>query len=135
MKLKDVMIGDWALDKENDCPWQINIKDFRNDGNNILFFEPIPLTSELLERNSFERVPQPGCANPYHWMLEKYEEETDGLLYRIKAYDTQFRGMFVNIDNPSCCETISFGKQIEFVHEFQHALRLCEIEFEIKLKD
>jgi len=99
------------------------------------YLEPIPLASELLERNGFERVSQPGCANPYHWMMEKYEEETDGLLFRIKAYYTPFRGMFVSIDNPSACETISFGKQIEFVHELQHVLRLCEIELDIKLED
>lgn len=97
--------------------------------------QPIPLTSDLLERHGFKKVPQPGCANPYHWMLEKYEEESDGLLYRIKAFNTPFRGMFVSIDNPSDCETISFGKQIEFVHEFQHALRLCDIDTEIIINE
>ena len=98
-----------------------------------LAVELIPLTAEILEKNGFERVPQQGCANHYHWMMEKYEEESDGLLFRIKAYNTPFRGMFVSIYNPSACETISFGKQIEFVHELQHALRLCKVKKEIKL--
>ena len=64
---------------------------------------------------------------------KKYEEETDGLLFRVKAFNNPFRGMFVSIDNPSACETISFGKQIEFVHELQHALRLCGIDKGITL--
>ena len=97
----------------------------------IEYLDPIPLTSELLEKKGFERVPQPGCVNPYHWMLEKYEEETEGLLYRIKAYNTMFRGMYVSIDNPSDCETINFGKQIEHVHELQHAFRLCDIGIDL----
>ena len=94
-------------------------------------YEPIPLTSELLEEKGFERVPQPGCSNPYHWMLEKYEEESEGLLYRIKAYKTPFRGMYVSIDNHADCETINFGKQIEHVHELQHAFRLCDIGIDL----
>ena len=92
---------------------------------------PIPLTPELLEIHGFERVPQPGCANPYHWMLEKYEEESEGLLYRIKAYKTPFRGMYVSIDNYADCENINFGKQIEHVHELQHAFRLCDIGIDL----
>ena len=96
---------------------------------------PIPMTSELLEQNGFGRVPQPGCSNPYHWMLEKYEEESEGLLYRIKAYKTPFRGMYVSIGNNADCASINFGKQIEHVHELQHALRLCGIDNEIKIKE
>jgi hypothetical protein len=152
LSVKDLIINDWVnvviegefypsvitkMDRDTEdvkvaflaVPGDWEEGDFFDD------IQPIPLTSELLEQNGFERVPQPGCANPYHWMLEKYEEESNGLLYRIKAYNTPFRGIFVSIDNPSACETISFGKQIEFVHEFQHALRICEIELEIKLED
>ena len=142
MKAKELMVGDWvmtAIDKFKNHPMKVVgvEREFVSIADNNVemrlrphLIEPIPLTSELLERNGFERVPQPECANPYHWMLEKYEEESDGLLYRIKAYNTFFRGMFVSIDNPSACETISFGKQIESVHEFQHALQLCDIKAE-----
>lgn len=142
---KNTIVKIHAIDAENALPEcglkgcatcvPIDEPDGMSGGVWFDYLSPIPLTSELLERNGFERVPQPGCANPYHWMLEKYEEETDGLLFRIKAFNTPFSGMFVSIDNPSACETISFGKQIEFVHELQHALRLCEIELEIKLED
>lgn len=88
---------------------------------------PIPLTTELLERNGFNKVSQQGCSNPYYWMLEKYEEESEELLYRIKAYKTMFRGMYVSIDNYADCEPIKFSKQIEHFHELQHTLRLCDL--------
>ena len=97
--------------------------------------EPIPLTDEILEANSWEKVPQPGCANPYHWQLSKYEDDKEDdayLLYRVKAFETFFRGMLISISVPAC-EDISFRKQVEHVHELQHALRLCGIEKEIEL--
>lgn len=87
---------------------------------------PISVNADILEKNGFRRVPQSGCANPYHWLLEKYEEG-DGLLYRITAYRTPFRGMYVIINNHADCETINFRKQIEHFHELQHAFRLCSI--------
>ena len=98
------------------------------------YLEPIPLTAEILEQNGFGRVPQPGCFNPYHWKLEKRDEDGE-LLYRIEAYNTPFRGMFIQINNPSDCASISFCKQIEHVHELQHALRLCGIDKEITIKE
>ena len=90
--------------------------------------EPIPLTSEILEKNGYSKVPQPGCANPYHWELNQYEEETGELLYRIKAYSNLFRGMYISIDNFGDCATINFSKQIEYFHELQQALRLCSLD-------
>lgn len=93
--------------------------------------QPIPLTPDLLELKGFKRVTLRGCAEPYYWVLEKYEEESDGLLYRIKAHKTPFRGMYVGIDNDADCEPVHFCKQIEFFHELQHALRLCDIDEEM----
>ena len=137
MKKEELMIGDWVYNTHNRQNEQVSeigsglVMLEYNDLYEYDEIEPIPLTSDLLESKGFERVPQPGCVNPYHWMLEKYEEETEGLLYRIKAYNTLFRGMYVSIDNPSDCETINFGKQIEHVHELQHAFRLCNIGIDL----
>ena len=60
-------------------------------------------------------------------MMEKYEEESEELLYCIKAYKTLFRGMFVSIDNYADCEPIKFSKQMEHVHELQNTLRICSL--------
>ena len=140
MKADELMIGDWVLDKAvSDKPVQIEQINEKNvhykHGNGYMsagveLLEPVPLTSELLEEKGFERVPQPRCINPYHWKLEKFDEEGYMLLY-IKAYNTPFRGMYVSIDNYADCETINFGKQIEHVHELQHAFRLCNIGIDL----
>lgn len=87
--------------------------------------EPIPLTSEILEKSGFNKVPQPGCSNPYYWEFKKFEEGTDELLYCIKAYSNPFRGMYIFIENFGDCATLSFNKQVESLHELQQALRLC----------
>ena len=39
--------------------------------------------------------------------------------------------MYVGIDNDADCEPVHFCKQIEFFHELQHALRLCDIDEEM----
>ena len=144
MEANELMIDDW-MRHANGTPMQVTRIDYTKNGGHFACgfphcweynnkFDPIPLTAELLERNGFKKVPQPGCTNPFHWMLAEYEDdvqEPSMLLYRITAFNTLFRGMFVSIDNPSECETVSFGKQIEFVHELQHALRLCNIDKEI----
>lgn len=90
--------------------------------------EPIPLTSEILEKNGFDKVPQPGRLNPYHWELNLEEDETGELLYSIKAYCNLFRGMYISIENHGDCWPINFSKQIEHFHEFQQALRLCGLD-------
>lgn len=94
----------------------------------IGLLEPIPLTSEILEKNGFDKVPQSGCLNPYYWEFKEYEEETDALLYHIKAYRNPFRGMYIFIENFGDCGTLSFNKQMESLHELQQALRLCGID-------
>lgn len=94
----------------------------------IGLLEPIPLTSEILEKNGFNKVPQPNCSNPYHWEFYQNEEGTGEVLCRIKAYRTLFRGMYISIDNYGDCESVNFGKQLEHFHELQQALRLCDLD-------
>lgn len=138
MNKEELMIGDWVTGKKwREKPFQVTRI---NDGGNFVFgitgdftvgpvffdeLEPIPLTPEILERNGFNKVTQQGCSNPHYWMMEKYEEESEGLLYRIKAFKTTFRGMYVHISNYADCEPIKFSKQTEHFHELQNALRLC----------
>jgi hypothetical protein len=88
--------------------------------------EPIPLTSELLEKNGFNRLDQIASIEPYYWFFSDKETEV-----KIKAFNTIFKGLLVECVNP--VNNATTYKQCEFVHEFQHALRLCEIEKEIVL--
>lgn len=140
MKPTQLQVGDYVrLRRTKEIVWVFEIDDDRNVINNepdgycseknidIDDVEPIPLTPEILEKFGFNKIPQQGCSNPYYWMMEKYEDETEGLLYRITAYKTPFRGMYVSIDNYADCEPIKFSKQIEHFHGLQHALRLCSL--------
>lgn len=88
--------------------------------------QPIPLTSELLEKNGFNCLDQIASVEPYYWFF--FDKETE---VKIKAFNTIFKGLLVECVNP--VNNATTYKQCEFVHEFQHALRLCEIEKEIVL--
>lgn len=110
MKANELMIGDWVFDTEDECPVQVNIKDFRNGGNRILCsFEPIPLTAKILEKNGFI----------YNYLPFVLGWEQFGLTIRIG-------GNGFRID----CG-INVSMIIDSVHELQHALRLCGIDKEI----
>lgn len=74
--------------------------------------EPIPITPEVLEKNDWEERPT------------GYVFYTDG-----KRYDNSLWYIFGS--NTFVVNTAEF--QIKYVHELQHALRLCRIEKEIIL--
>lgn len=122
MKANELMIGDWVISRkweENPiCITQLGKLIFGNfsSGNNVGPFlieelEPIPITPEILEKNGFKT-------------MEFYSE----LLYNdwqimcdcstVAARNK--RGW--SIDVPCC-----------YVHELQHALRLCGVDKEIIL--
>lgn len=120
------MIGDWVYDKHyngdiepikiyNIYGNEVNCKTERNrfdvdeivSGTYMSDLQPIPLTDEILEQNGFERV----------------NGEYQDVFY---VYD----GIELLIDN----EYTLFGQckmPIKYVHELQHALRLCNITKEI----
>ena len=72
--------------------------------------KPIPLTPEILEKNGWEKRPT------------GYVFYTDG-----KRYDNSLWYIFDS--NTFVVNTAKF--QIKYVHQLQHALRLCGIEKEI----
>ena len=136
MKANELMIGDWVcvhyLSKtkgevykpfrveqiRNDygelCAWS------ENDGNmGAIFLQPISLTPEILEKNGFEDVGQ-----------QVYQTEEKP--YWIWWEADRCR---LGIDIDESYEQEDFGRvlrmPITFIHELQHALRLCGIDKEI----
>lgn len=92
--------------------------------------QPIPLTPEILEMNGFENdfYEEESVADYHTIRLEGYSlkhniGEIDG--YLITWCNG---GVNVTTDWNGCVQ-----KDISFVHELQHALRLCGIEKEIQL--
>lgn len=131
LTLKDLMIGDWVV--INNIPRQVTfIDDCLNykiiatgkqlDGSRVSYVgklsdevQPIPLTLEILEKNGFK----------------KYNE-----LYRLDIAE----GVFVNADFNSKEPFVSAHNTCYratticwYLHQLQHALKLCGIKKEIIL--
>ena len=132
MKAEDLMIGDWVKCKDPRCEGhQVDLIDLGNeelglDGEIYNFdnFEPIPLTSEILEKNGF-----------------KEDFETHGIYWRpdcrkfciVKELDTwyfAFRSLGKTVDKSSGYICIS---ECNYVHKLQHILKDLEIDKEIEL--
>lgn len=153
MKATDLMIGDyvfwnWATHKVDfdgdvmtDRGYKVSSRIIKvssvneggitfkslKDGSQISIKEedlvPIPLTPEILEKNGF--IPNKFNTNDVfgtrfdlgdHYYLTFYNSNRGGSL--TKYYTSQ---------------SIFYITTIEYVHELQHALRLCGIEKEIEL--
>jgi hypothetical protein len=121
MKASELMIGDWVL--YNETPQQVleisGIDDEVYLETDELVhqseIQPIPLTPEILEKNGFE-----------------YFHKN----YSSLSYDHPFKLKMTNWPDENGLGglwTICDIVEIRFVHQLQHALRLCEIEKEIEL--
>lgn len=119
---KDLMIGDWVMTP--DGPNQVYkildneiwVGDFKASAR--LFegdFQPIPLTPEILEKNGFRKL--------VTYCTEKWV--CDNL--RLNVYGSGETWRFCADTNRNENSVI----YVHFIHELQHALRLCGIEKEI----
>ena len=144
MEAKDLMIGDWVNyhDDGKIVPKQVSeITNFKQlqltDKDNWIivgerYCDPIPLTAEILEKNGFEelmnesevsaarfgRKPEPTGVWQYGFgQFDSVAYVPEQSFLRIKFME----GYMADIAN------------IKYVHELQHALRLCGIEKEIIL--
>jgi hypothetical protein len=85
---------------------------------------PIPLTPEILEKNGFKKATQISDTEPFD-----IDEEGN----KHYSYSTTFWGWW-QPDNIFCIPANGLGwLNIKYVHQLQHALRLCGIEKEIIL--
>ena len=137
MKAEELMIGDWVrfpsgIDKVVDLPYIEGKGICASFAASATLFpipvamiEPIPLTPEILEKNGFVKREM--------WLAEWYaleynEEWTDNI--RVKFHD-QFPWP---VDWGDACiveQGRYFSCAIHFIHELQHALKLCGINKEI----
>ena len=139
MKATELMIGDWVQNPLGAKGWVKNIRSspqyridiaYSADGESYAVLEekdvnPIPLTPEILVKNGF---------------LIKHPESEKRTYLKDRAGQIvvhKNRGLlFFNISgNPWKFGWFhpAFAGHIRFVHELQHALRLCGIEKEIVL--
>lgn len=128
MKAKDLMIGDWVYDtilKGNTKVEMLSLSGIKGDFHENVCdentFEPIPLTPEILEKNGFGFIKNDNTKSVWNgWWIYKDLELGVCCLDRIQNWPC-----FINIDDANI--------KCEYVHQLQHALRLCGIEKEIEL--
>lgn len=122
MKAQDLMIGDIVA--VNNTPLRIaalgTAKTGFIDAKGEMFYhyydniEPIPLTSEILEKNEFRNSLD-------EWHLFQGCLQTN---FTLKSYDDT---------NEVLLPLFNGNMQIIYVHELQHALKLCGIDKNIEL--
>lgn len=148
MKANELMIGDWVL--INGTPRKIQAIDGVDDeimADDELYtlaedryhsedkVEGVPLTSEILENNGFIEDNTNGLQSTYHLLvpagIEKniytvqvtfYKKPICGVSTLFKCWGPYREG----VNDIHLCN-------LHYVHEMQHALRLCGIEHEIIL--
>lgn len=123
LNCESLMIGDWVYDGNSIA--QVTsitcdgiIETTHNQSSNIELIQPIPLTVEILEKNGF--VKDEKKDNMYYWNW--------GVIDDCISYDketSKVRIFYVS--------GLTFVKILQYVHELQHALRLCGIEKQIML--
>lgn len=88
------------------------------------YLDPIPITPEILEKNGWKGwIEHSTIARSISVLIE---ENTNLCIQEVKGQDA----MFVQISHCGA-GTFEFRKHLKFVHELQHALRLCGIDKEI----
>ena len=125
MKANELMIGDWVRIKDG-YPFKMEdvsgtslFRRWTSDGEIMIPYgwneiEPIPLTWEILEKNGFTRFGTGYILKGEHFGLDNPSNPNNYL-------DNYWLRISIKAVN------------IKYVHELQHALRLCGIEKEIDL--
>lgn len=137
MKANELMIGDWVVyngDVEYTDPIKIEGMDIAtdmlitSDREDVGFegVEPIPLTIEILEQNGFKFND-----GMFNW----FRSDEDSYYTAFESVRIDVRSGFMRVLKEN-----KDGKQKEvrcdcsgYVHELQHALKLCGIDKEIEL--
>lgn len=146
MKANELMIGDWVLQRyyegeteegkkilskgcpmkvsaiydtviQTEFPWLDERDERMYDEAELDELYGVPITSEILERNGFRKLLTYGTEK---WVCDNF---------RLNVYDSGETWRFCADTNRNEDSVI----YIRFVHELQHALRLCGIEKEIEL--
>lgn len=102
------------------------------------FLDPIPLTPEILEKNGFRRAKEQETALSTVYMSPYPVRVCEAAKVKVVFYDLPICGVNVLVQIEA--DTRSGGGvnslhscDIEYVHQLQHALRICGIEKEIEL--
>ena len=118
MKVEELTVGDWVYDGNSIA--QVTgitcdgiIETTHNQSSNIEIIWPIPLSAEILEKNGFTK--KLDADRLHYWFILIDGHTKFSILYARSVF--QWLGPL----------------DFKYVHELQHALKLCGIEKEIVL--
>lgn len=126
-----LMVGDWIYNNDSETIEKVNcilyevIHTNCFDDVSLDDVSPIRITSEILEKNGFERRKE----KKDEYREIEYFTWSDSNFCKIHFINGF--GWFVYVKNFT--EGKEFRGFCNAVHELQHALKICEIEKEIKL--
>lgn len=141
MTIEELMINDWVM-LDGKEPKQITgiyahhckhgYVQIKNIDCSAEYLSPIPITKEILESNGFKV--REGCTTAWDW----HSGETS---VHISGDHTCPIGQTLTIYVPGGTVGAAFSShrvisdmKIRGIHELQHALRLCHVNKEIKIK-
>ena len=147
MKANELMAGDWVLIKRTpSCEYPYKICSINNysilgeeyadwieveagEEINLEEIKPIPLTAEILEKNGWKKE----FDKKSYMTFYNLEDEKYWLMWCISEHtlDIQRQNKTLLDQYNLCAERAVIA--CEYVHELQHALKLCGIDKEIVL--
>lgn len=132
LSCRDLMVGDWVRIKITQHNTTVTNIDANSVYTEAAFpirydkIEPILLTPEILEKNGFRKsVSPPGI----HAKCYEIEDKDKKYCLTIANYN-RYKRLLLNVDSE---DSECFNIKCDYVHELQHALKMCEIEKEINL--
>lgn len=123
IKVTELQIGDWVCTEHDSTPRQIDWIRTGEVGllwNKVVtppYLVPIPLTAEILEKNGFNDDGESVYGDDDSYFIPTYQSGFD-----TEAYETHIE------PNEGIGD---FSGRLRYVHELQHALKLCGIKKEI----
>ena len=128
MKANELMIGDWVY--YGNKPVQVIQL---SEGKDYKTIRPIPLTPEILEKNGFVMDERDGVAVRYSFAADLHKPKQTVIQFVFYNDGVSADTLFKCWTSPKDCDGINDLHicDLKFVHELQHALRLCGIEKEI----
>lgn len=133
MEANELMIGDYLRTRFSKKI--IRVKEIKqsciyteDNGYEYNEIEPIPLTTEILEKNGFGKYPFHNIKGQHQWSWWLNMSTCVSLWYR-ELNDDPKDGMMVRVDSP----LVNICIRVDYLHQLQHAIKLCGIEKEIEL--
>ena len=127
---KDLMIGDWVksrgkIEQVTSVYDGYICTEFFEDSHDY-YFEPIPITPEILEKNGFKEEQLPIGIRKMIW--ESEDTRTEIVLYMDDTMPMEIRKNIYYEDE--ICYTLPF---VWAVHQLQHLIRFCDINKTIEI--